>query len=129
MRRADPLHHHRACGSAEISQPCGGQKLCASYQLVLTPPDGWVLDKQASSENKVRIMVPKGQSFTTAEPLIYVQVFYQPDKALAAKRPSKGDGNNYDPKSKVRFRLAVHPSRLASLAPQDDGPRVARLTW
>src|SRR5512135_2120493 len=48
---------------------------------------------------------------------------------VAAKRPSKGDGNNYDPKSKVRFRLAVHPSRLASLAPQDDGPRVARLTW
>jgi hypothetical protein len=25
-------------------------------------------------------MVPKGQSFATAEPPIYVQVFYQPDK-------------------------------------------------
>ena len=56
------------------------QQLCPSYQLVLTPPDGWVLDAKASAENKVQIMVPKGQSFATAEPLIYVQVFYQPDK-------------------------------------------------
>ena len=49
------------------------QQLCPSYQLVLTPPDGWVLDAKASAENKVQIMVPKGQSFATAEPLIYVQ--------------------------------------------------------
>jgi hypothetical protein len=56
------------------------QQLCPSYQLVLTPPDGWVLDAKASAENKVQIMVPKGQSFATAEPLICVQVFYQPDK-------------------------------------------------
>src|SRR5262249_21536171 len=61
--------------------PCGGQKLCASYALVLTPPDGWVLDAKATAENKVQIMVPKGQSFASAEPLIYVQVFYQADKA------------------------------------------------
>ena len=63
--------------------PCGGQKLCASYALVLTPPDGWVLDAKASAENKVQIMVPKGQNFASAEPLIYVQVFYQADKAQA----------------------------------------------
>lgn len=60
--------------------PCAGQKLCASYALVLTPPDGWVVDAKATAENKVQIMVPKGQSFATAEPLIYVQVFYQPDR-------------------------------------------------
>ena len=53
--------------------PCGGQKLCASYALVLTPPDGWAVDEKATNENKVQIMVPKGQSFATAEPLIYVQ--------------------------------------------------------
>ena len=60
--------------------PCGGQKLCASYTLVLMPPDGWVVDAKATAENKVQIMVPKGQSFATAEPLIYVQVFYHADK-------------------------------------------------
>src|SRR5262249_59905506 len=60
---------------------CDGQKLCASYALVLTPPDGWVVDAKASAANKVQIIVPKGQNFASAEPLIYVQVFYQPDKA------------------------------------------------
>jgi hypothetical protein len=60
--------------------PCGGQKLCASYALVLTPPDGFIVDAKATAESKVQIMVPKGQSFASAEPLIYVQVFYQPDK-------------------------------------------------
>jgi hypothetical protein len=72
-----------ASARAEVQKflnPCAGQKLCASYTLVLTPPDGWVVDAEATAENKVQIMVPKGQSFATAEPLIYVQVFYQPDK-------------------------------------------------
>ena len=59
--------------------PCG-QKLCASYALVLTPPDGFIVDAKATAENKVQIMVPKGQSFASAEPLIYVEVIYKPDK-------------------------------------------------
>src|SRR5262249_16646793 len=72
-----------AAARAEVKKflnPCSGQQLCATYALVLTPPDGWVLDAKATSEHKVQIMVPKGQSFATAEPLIYVQVFYQSDK-------------------------------------------------
>src|SRR6516225_11681431 len=56
-----------------INHCAAQQQLCPSYQLVLTPPDGWVLDAKASAENKVQIMVPKGQSLATAEPLIYVQ--------------------------------------------------------
>jgi hypothetical protein len=68
---------YAAAAHAEVQKflnPCGGQKLCASYAFVLTPPDGWVLDAKATAENKVQIMVPKGQSFATAEPLIYVQI-------------------------------------------------------
>jgi hypothetical protein len=59
--------------------PCG-QQLCASYQLVLTPPDGWAINKQASRQNKIQVMVPNGMSFATAEPLIYVEVFYHRDE-------------------------------------------------
>src|ERR1700746_1925607 len=72
-----------ASATAEVQKflnPCAAQKLCASYALVLTPPDGWVVDAKATAENKVQIMVPKGQSFASAEPLIYVEVIYQPDK-------------------------------------------------
>src|SRR5215469_8210266 len=61
--------------------PCGNQQMCASYQLVLTPPDGWVLDQDATAKTKVQIIVPKGKTFATAEPLIYVQVFYHRDKS------------------------------------------------
>jgi hypothetical protein len=71
-----------ASARAEVQKflnPCG-QQLCASYQLVLTPPDGWMLDKQASRQNKIQIMVPNGASFATADPLIYVEVFYHRDK-------------------------------------------------
>lgn len=46
----------------------------------MTPPDGWVLDLQATKENNVQMMVPKGKTFANAEPLIYVQVFYHRDK-------------------------------------------------
>ncbi len=60
--------------------PCSGQRMCASYELVLTPPEGWVLDKDATAQKKVQVIVPKGQTFATAEPLIYVQVFYHRDK-------------------------------------------------
>ena len=74
------------CGSAARAEvqkfinPCGGQQLCASFRLVLTPPDGWVLDGEATKENNVQIMVPQGKNFANAEPLMYVQVFYHRDR-------------------------------------------------
>jgi hypothetical protein len=58
---------------------CDG-KLCPYYQLALTPPDGWVVDTEATKQNKVQIMVPKGTNYATAPALIYVQVFYHPNK-------------------------------------------------
>jgi hypothetical protein len=72
-----------AAARAEVEKflnPCSGQQLCPSFRLLLTPPDGWVLDQQATKENNVQIIVPKGKNFATAEPLMYVQVFYHKDK-------------------------------------------------
>ncbi len=74
------------CGGfarAEVQKfikPCSGQKLCPSYRVVLTPPDGWVVDQDATAKNNVQMLVPKGKTFATAPALIYVQVFYHPDK-------------------------------------------------
>jgi len=59
---------------------CRSQRLCVSYQLALTPPPGWTFDAKASAENQVQIIVPQGKNFANAEALIYVQVFYHPDK-------------------------------------------------
>jgi hypothetical protein len=69
--------------NAEVKKflnPCGGQQMCPTYQLVMTPPDGWVPDEAASVKNKAQIIVPKGTTFATAEPLIYVQVSYHSNK-------------------------------------------------
>src|SRR5262249_3520676 len=89
---------------------CGGQKLCASYALMLTPPDGWVFDAKASAGNKLQIMVPKGKSFATAEPLIYVQVFYQSDRTQTLAdfaRVSNARWLAANPKAKIADLPAV----------------------
>ncbi len=68
--------------SAEVQKfvaYCNGQ-LCPYYQLVLTPPDGWVIDKEATAQNKIQMIVPKGMDFGNAPALIYVQVFLHRDK-------------------------------------------------
>jgi len=58
---------------------CDG-KLCPYYRIVLTPPDGWIIDEAATKKNDVQIIVPKGKTFGNAPALIYVQVFYHRDK-------------------------------------------------
>jgi hypothetical protein len=104
---------YTAVARAEVQKllhPCGGLQLCASYQLVLTPPDGWVLDEQATNENKVQIMVPKGQSFASAEPLIYVQVFYHPDKQQTLADFARASNARWlaaNPRSKISDMPAV----------------------
>jgi hypothetical protein len=110
-----------AYAHAEVQKflnPCGGQKLCASYALVLTPPDGFIVDPKATAENKVQIMVPKGQSFASAEPLIYVQVFYQPDKQQTLvdfARSSNARWLAANPRAKITKLPAVERKRQARL--------------
>jgi hypothetical protein len=101
-----------AAARAEVQKFLGscGEKLCPYFQLVLTPPEGWLLDKAASSAKQVHIMVPKGQSFATAQPLIYVQVFYHADKQQTLAdfaRVSNARWVSENPKSKVSELPAV----------------------
>ncbi len=90
---------------------CDG-KLCPYYQIVLTPPDGWVIDRQASAKNKVQILVPKGKNFGTAPALIYVQVFYHRDKQQTLE--------TFTEVSNARWRTEVKDARITAL------PAVAR---
>lgn len=90
--------------------PCGSQKLCASYRLVLTPPDGWALDEDATAKNNVQMLVPKGKTFATAEPLIYVQVFYHRDKQQSLADFARVSNENWkqdNPSAKISDLPAV----------------------
>jgi hypothetical protein len=86
---------------------CGG-KLCPYYQLVLTPPQGWVIDEQATKQKKVQILVPKGTDFGSAPALIYVQVFYH-----ANKQQSLAD---FARVSNERWRAHVKDAKVTELA-------------
>jgi hypothetical protein len=104
------------CGGfarAEVQKflnPCPGQKLCPEFKLLFTPPDGWELDQKASAQKKVQILVPKGKTFATAEPLIYVQVLYHRDKQQTLADFARVSNENWmqdNPSAKISELPAV----------------------
>ncbi len=114
MALAAALFMGGAPAQAEVQKfmnSCDG-KLCPYYQLVLTPPEGWVVDQDATKKNKVQIMVPKGKTFGNAPALIYVQVFYHRDKQQSLA--------NFAEVSNSRWRANVTDAKVTEL------PAVAR---
>ena len=93
---------------------CGGGQqvqICPYYRLIMTPPDGWVLDEDATAKNKVQMIVPKGKTFATAEPLIYVQVFYHRDKQQSLADFARVSNENWtqeNPGAKISDLPAVN---------------------
>jgi len=85
---------------------CDG-KLCPYYHITLTPPDGWVIDEEATKKNRVQIIVPKGKTFGNAPALIYVQVFYHRDKQQSLA--------NFAETSNGRWRAAVKDAKISAL--------------
>ena len=67
--------------SAEVKKlmtVCPGQKLCAWFQSRVTPPKGWVEDKDAGAQNHVTILLPDKVEVDFNDPMIYVQTSYEP---------------------------------------------------
>ena len=57
---------------------CPGQKLCAWFQSTVTPPKGWVEDRDAGAQNHVTILLPDKDDVDFSDPMIYVQTSYEP---------------------------------------------------
>lgn len=105
-----------ACAEVQkFLNPCPGQQLCPSFRLIMTPPDGWVVDTEASQENNVQMLVPKGKTFATAEPLMYVQVFYHRDKQQTLE--------DFARVSNARWLAANSKAKISALPPvaRDNG--------
>jgi len=85
---------------------CDG-KLCPYYHITLTPPDGWLVDEEATKKNRVQVIVPKGKTFKTAPALIYVQVFYHRDKQQSLA--------NFAETSNGRWRARVKDATISPL--------------
>lgn len=58
----------------------GPGTLIPHFELALTPPKDWIEEKEASQENGVQILVPRGRHFGSAPALIYVKISHRPDK-------------------------------------------------
>jgi hypothetical protein len=90
---------------------CEG-KLCPYFELATTPPEGWVLEKEATKENGVQMFVPKGTNFHSAEALIYIKVL-----------PQQGEANSIEEFVKVSqdgWRNSVPDTKITKM------PEVAR---
>jgi len=57
----------------KLDQVCDG-KSCAAFALDLTPPVNWDIDKAASEDNRVQMLVPSGLNFHDARAVIYVRI-------------------------------------------------------
>jgi hypothetical protein len=67
--------------SAEVKKlmtMCPGQKLCAWFQSTVTPPKGWVEDKDSGEQNHVTILLPDKDDVDFNDPMIYVQTSLEP---------------------------------------------------
>lgn len=90
----------------------GGGKLTPSFELILTPPKGWVEEKDASKENRVQMLVPRGKDFHSAPALLYVKISHRRDKQQSVE---EFVGN-----SQKRWREEVPDTKIEKL------PDVAR---
>ena len=63
-----------------------GGKMEPIFELILTPPQGWIEEKEATKRNRVQMLVPRGKDFGSAPALIYVKVSYRRDKEQTVKQ-------------------------------------------
>jgi len=95
----------------KIMQVCN-EKLCPSFTLVLTPPTDWDLDKAASEENRVQMLIPRGLNFHDARAVIYIRV-----SAKDKNQPL----SDFIRVSQERWRQAVTDTKISKLPPVERG--------
>ncbi|MCK9914510.1 hypothetical protein MXD81_35670 [Microbacteriaceae bacterium K1510] len=63
----------------KIMHQCNG-KLCPFFRALITAPEGWVEDKEATRYFKIVMLLPQGQDFDRAPAKIYAVARYNPKK-------------------------------------------------
>ena len=99
-----------ATSQAEIRKlmGIGDGKLTPRFELILTPPKGWVEEKEASKANGVQMLVPRGKDFHSAPALMYVKVSYRRDKEQTVEQ--------FIDNSQKRWRESVPDTKIEKLA-------------
>ena len=103
---ASPAHH----ASAEIQklmQMCPGQKLCPWFKAVVSPPPGWVEDKEFGTSRFVTALFPDKGELGPKDPLIYVQVSWHRDRQTLEENIA--DNQRLWRKSEPRVKITPLP--------------------
>lgn len=92
---------------------CDG-KLCPFFRASVTPPEGWVEDKEATDYFKAVMFLPKGVAFDKAPAKIYAVARYNPKKQPVA---------DFLPDSIKDWKSRARDARITRLAdmPRADG--------
>ena len=101
-----------ATAEVQKSMLACNDKLCPSFSLVLTPPAAWDLDKAASEENRVQMLVPRGMNFHDARAVIYIRI-----SAKDKNQPL----SDFIRVSQERWRQAVADTKISKLPPVERG--------
>jgi hypothetical protein len=86
----------------------GDGKLTPRFELILTPPKGWVQEKEASKANGVQMLVLRGKNFHSAPALMYVKISYRRDKEQTVEQ--------FVENSQRRWRESVPDTKIEKLA-------------
>ena len=95
----------------KLMQICSG-KLCPSFTLVLTPPLDWDVDKAASEENRVQMLIPRGMNFHDARAIIYIRV---------ATKDKEQPLSDFIRVSQERWRQSVADAKILKMPPVERG--------
>lgn len=63
----------------KILRICDG-KLCPVFRVNLPVPGGWREDEEAGRKRNIQVLVPKGETFNSAEAIIYATVRYNAER-------------------------------------------------
>lgn len=85
----------------------GDGKLTPAFELILAPPQGWQEEKEASKQNGVQMMVPRGRDFRSAPALMYVKV---------SSRPNSQSVEDFVRVSRERWRQSVLDTKIEKIA-------------
>ena len=91
----------------KLVRMCSGQQLCPYYELVLKPPEKWFMDKEASKQNGVQMMLPQGKNFGNADAVMYVKV---------SLREKGQDLADFIRVSQERWKQAVSDAKISKIA-------------
>jgi hypothetical protein len=97
------LAHPASAEIQKLMAMCPGQKLCAWYKAVVSPPPGWAEDKEFGGSHFITALFPDQPKVGPDAPLIYLQVSLHQDNQTLEENIAQNQGiwRKSEPEAKI----------------------------